>query len=119
MRTTKHCEIRMQQRAISNIEIELIGLFGQQLFIGGSVCKISLSRKEKLKLIKRLRKIVEKLEGNKGAMLIAEDETVITSYRPTKKSLRDRKQRKYPKRLLAMTIDSFCSQSSNQRAIAI
>ena len=119
MRTTKHCEIRMQQRAISNIEIELIGLFGQQLFIGGSVCKISLSRKEKLKLIKRLRKIVEKLEGNKEAMLIAEDETVITSYRPTKKSLRDRKQKKYPKHLLEMTIDPFCAQGFDYKAIEI
>ena len=119
MRTTKHCDIRMQQRGISNLEIELIGLFGKQSFIGGSVCEISISKKEKQKLIRRLRKIVENLEGNKEAMLIAEDETVITTYRPTKRSLRDRKQRKYPKRLWEMPMASLFSQATDQRTVAI
>lgn len=119
MKTTKHCNIRMQQRGISDLEIELVSLFGKQDFLGNSVFQISLGKKEKQKLVKKLRKIVEKLEGNQDARLIAVDEKVITTYRPTKRWPRDRKQRKYPRHFEEYTINPIYARGCVESAVVL
>lgn len=94
MKTSRHCEVRMQQRGISDLQIQLVKLFGEKEFIGQGAFKISLTRRSRKKLCRELRQLVELLESERRTLLIATDECLITAYNSKKRILRERKQRR-------------------------
>ena len=94
MKTSRHCEVRMQQRGISDLQIQLVKLFGEKEFIGQGAFKVSLTRRSRKKLCRELRQLVELLESERRTLLIATDECLITAYNSKKRILRERKQRR-------------------------
>lgn len=83
MNITKHAEVRAQQRGFTGELIYLIRSFGARTRRPGGAWEVIITRKIKRILInkihnKQLLQLLDKADGK--ALLIGNDETVITAY---------------------------------------
>lgn len=69
---SQHASLRMKQRGIDPLMVELMYTFGDTTYQKGGTEKQVISRK----LLKQLRQAIDRLED--VSMILAEDSTVIT-----------------------------------------
>ena len=76
---TKHADKRKQQRAISDLQVQLIEMFGEELYQKGGTGKLYVRRK----VIDELRHAVDKLEN--VTLIKGEANKIITVMHQTRK----------------------------------
>lgn len=69
-----HVQKRMQQRAIPPEALALLQLYGRQEFQKGGCEVLSISRKERQRLIKTMKRLQRLLEGNNGIYQVCSSE---------------------------------------------
>ena len=92
MEITNHCRTRMKQRGVSEIELDLINQFGKANFLGHDRCRLTIPRKVRKKLTKKLREIIEVLEDKSETYLIKNDKYILTVAKTKKRFKKDLKR---------------------------
>lgn len=84
MEKSQHAEIRCQQRGIKHDQVSLIIEHGKKYWRPGGVHEYRLLKKNRDDLISNLKKQIHLIERSVGkAVLVSNDETVITTYHIT------------------------------------
>jgi hypothetical protein len=76
---TKHASARMQQRAITDLQIRLIEVFGVGFFQKGGTEKLHINKE----MLDRLRRAIDKLEN--VTLIVDEAGKIITAMHQTRK----------------------------------
>lgn len=84
MNLTKHAKIRSQQRAIPKSEIDLILNYGDSVYKRGGAVEIGIKKKEKNRIIKKLRRMINKLDKIQNKRVLMIDGVIVTVYHKTK-----------------------------------
>ena len=80
MKFTKHAEARMQQRAISKVDMEILQLFGEEQYQKGGTHIVTLTRKSQKKVQKELKSLLSRLDRDAAYYYVcSNDESVITA----------------------------------------
>jgi hypothetical protein len=80
MQVTKHAAIRFQQRGINRIIIDYLLRYGDSTHAPGGALKISLTRKNKEKIVSSLKNEIKKIERSSRIVLIEKDNSILTAY---------------------------------------
>jgi len=78
MNTSTHADIRMQQRGINHLSVELLMSYGKRAYQNGSQI-ITLDKKAKKKLFKEIKDIAANLEKLEKLYLIEADGVIVTT----------------------------------------
>lgn len=79
MHMTDHAAKRQQQRAISNLEIELLLMYGKEAHHGDGCVMTYLDKRGYKRLERDVRRVVQKLERLRDEYLIdADGEAIVT-----------------------------------------
>lgn len=80
MKLTKHAKIRMSQRGIKNIIIDLIYRYGRKERTQGDCYSYYIPPKNKHQIISELKHMIHYFEKSSGKRIIVNDDNVITTY---------------------------------------
>lgn len=81
---TKHAQKRSQQRCIPKSEIDLILNYGESILKPGGAVEIGIKKKEKNRIIKKLRRMINKLDKIQNKRVLMIDGVIVTVYHKTK-----------------------------------
>ncbi len=83
MQLTAHAQMRMQQRAVRDLDLALILKFGTEFDDG-----LILRDKDVAEATSSMREEIRRLEKLRGKAVILEGDTVLTTYVPSKRRLK-------------------------------
>lgn len=83
MSISKHAKIRCQQRGIPNDEIDLIIQYGTQKNKVGGAIEYGVKKKDKNKIIQKLKRLINKLDKIQNKRVLVVDNSIITVYHKT------------------------------------
>ena len=83
--TTKHATERMQQRGVSNLMLEALAIYGDELYQKDGAVRLTFTKNGFDKFKKDLKKINAKLEKMKSLFAVEDGGSLITVGYQTKK----------------------------------
>ena len=81
MTASSHAQVRMQQRGIPAVLVQIIEQCGQGTPAPGGAEKLQLGKREINNLRQELKRVLQLLDKARGAALIVKDGCILTAYK--------------------------------------
>ena len=80
LQVTGHAQTRFQQRGINQKVVDCLVKYGDAKYAPGGALKISLSKRNRAKVIGALKKEMKKIERASDVILVEKDGRILTGY---------------------------------------
>lgn len=78
---SRHASIRMHQRCMPELAIDIIAIHGRVIQERNGAERIYLGRKESATIVRELKKIIREVERARGGSVIVSDDRIVTVYK--------------------------------------